>query len=306
MTGRRVAVIDVGSNSTNLLVLDGDGALVVRKGATTRLGEGLATSGILSQAAIARTVDAISSHVESARANGADIVRIVGTAACRRAGNTDELAGAIAGRTGLGLSVLAEADEAAMAFEGALSGLPAADVPTLVLDIGGGSTEFAFGVRETEFAASIPWGAVTATESHFSSDPPPPEDLTNLIGAVADDVDDVVRAHPALATPGRVVGVAGTIVTIARVEAGMATKDAAVLHGMRLTRDAAEDVFRTLATEGPAERILNPGMSRDRNDIIVAGCCILVAVLRRLSLDGLDVSTRGLMFGVAERERLLP
>jgi exopolyphosphatase/guanosine-5'-triphosphate,3'-diphosphate pyrophosphatase len=147
---------------------------------------------------------------------------------------------------------------------------------------------------------------VTATESHISSDPPRPEDLTNLIGAVADELEELSRVIPALASPARVIGVAGTIVTIAAIELGLHTFDEDLLHGMILSREATEDVFRTMATEPLALRRQNPGLPADRADIIVAGCCILVATMRRLRLDEIVVSTRSLLDGVANRARLLP
>lgn len=297
-----VAVIDVGTNSTNLLVVGADGADLDRVVASTRLGEGLATSGTLSAVAIARTVDAVASHAVTARSHGVERIVVTGTAACRRATNTGELADAIRSAAGATLEVLSESDEARLAYRGALRGLESVDVPTLVVDIGGGSTEYVVGVREAEQWASIPFGAVTSTESHFSKDPPPPEDLSNLIGAVSDELEELGRAIPTLANPGRVIGVAGTIVTVAAVELGLTDFDDTALHGLELTRDAAEDVFRTLATESPSDRAQNPGLPASRVDIIVAGCCILVATMRRLRLDALTVSTRSLLDGVAMRE----
>ena len=175
-----------------------------------------------------------------------------------------------------------------------------------MLDIGGGSTEYTLGVLEADQSASIPFGSVTSTASHLNTDPPLPEDLTNLIGAVADELEEIGRTMPGIVSPPRVVGVAGTIVTIAAVEIGLPTFDETALHGFVLTRDAAEDVFRTLATEPLADRVLNPGLPSDRADIIVAGCCILVATMRRLKIDSIIVSTHSLLDGVAERERLKP
>jgi exopolyphosphatase/guanosine-5'-triphosphate,3'-diphosphate pyrophosphatase len=153
-------------------------------------------------------------------------------------------------------------------------------------------------------SASIPFGSVTGTASHITTNIPRPEDLTNLIGAVSDDLEEIQRAIPAVNSPARAIGIAGTIVTIAAVEIGLASFNDAALHGFVLTRDAAEDVFRTLATETLAQRILNPGLSADRADIIVAGCCILVSTMRRLRLDEIVVSTRSLLDGIAARERL--
>ena len=127
-----------------------------------------------------------------------------------------------------------------------------------------------------------------------------------MIGAVQDELEEIGRLHPEMVTSQRVVGIAGTIVTVAAVELGLAEHDEAALHGFVLTREAAEDVFRTLATERLADRVLNPGLPRDRADIIVAGCCILVGFMRRLQLDEITVSTGSLRDGIALRGKLLP
>ena len=299
-----VAVIDVGTNSTNLLVQDDNGLDLARVVATTRLGEALQQTGLLSADAITRTVDMIASHIAVATSHGVSHVVITGTAACRRAHNTQKFIDAVQTRTGIVVEVLSEKDEATFAFRGALVGLPEILAPQLVIDIGGGSTEYTVGVLDAEMSASIPFGSVTGTASHITTNIPRPEDLTNLIGAVSDDLEEIQRAIPAVNSPARAIGIAGTIVTIAAVEIGLASFDDAALHGFVLTRDAAEDVFRTLATETLAQRILNPGLSADRADIIVAGCCILVSTMRRLRLDEIVVSTRSLLDGIAARERL--
>jgi len=301
-----VAAIDVGTNSTNLLVIDDHGAELTRVITSTRLGESLQSTGELSLEAMTRTVDVIASYAATARSHGATTIQIVGTAACRRARNTAAFSELLRDKTQLTLDVLSESDEAALTFSGALIGLPIIDTPTLVIDIGGGSTEYTVGTQSIDVFASIPFGAVTSTDSHISSDPPRPEDLTNLIGAVADEIEDITRDHPIVSTPMRTVGVAGTIVTIAAVELGLHEFDDAALHAMTLSRDAIEDVFRTMATEPLALRVQNPGLGPDRADIIVAGCCILVATMRRLHLAEITVSTRGLLDGVAHRARLNP
>jgi exopolyphosphatase/guanosine-5'-triphosphate,3'-diphosphate pyrophosphatase len=301
-----IAVIDVGTNSTNLLVQDSSGQDLARIVATTRLGETLHSTGSLSTEAIARTVSTIQSHIAVAQQHHAQHITITGTAACRRATNTADFIEAVRSATGLTVEVLSEKDEATFSFRGALSGLPELLAPTLVIDIGGGSTEYTVGVLDADMSASIPFGAVTATASHTGSQRPKPEDLTNLIGAVADELEELGRTIPVLASPSRVVGIAGTVVTIAAVEIGLAEFDEQQLHGFELTRDAAEDVFRTLATETLDERMLNPGLPAERADIIVAGCCILVATMRRLQLDSIIVSTRSLLDGIAQRDRLKP
>lgn len=301
-----VAIIDVGTNSTNLLVQDANGADLARVIATTRLGDTLQQLGSLSDDAIARTVDTIASHIEVARSHDTTRIVITGTAACRRASNTQQFIDAVQARTGIAVEVLNEKDEATFAFRGALTGLPEVLAPTLVIDIGGGSTEYTVGVLDAEMSASIPFGSVTGTASHITTDRARPEDLTNLIGAVSDELEEIQRAIPAINSPARAIGIAGTVVTIAAIEIGLASFDDTALHGFVLTRDAAEDVFRTMATETLAQRVLNPGLSADRADIIVAGCCILVATMRRLRLDEIIISTRSLLDGLAARERLKP
>lgn len=301
-----VSIIDVGSNSTNHLSLDADGNVTERRIVSTRLAQGLHQRGALSADGIARTVAAVRLHADTARSLGVERVRVVGTAACRRASNLAELSKAIVAETGLHLHVLSEDEEARASFAGALVGLDRTPAPTLVLDIGGGSTELAWGVEGPDVTASLPFGAVTATEAYFPTDPARPEDLTNLIGAVSDEIEDIVRRYPSVLAPARVVGVAGTIVTVAAVELGVPGFDAGRIHGMTLTRDAAEDVFRTVATESLPQRRLNPGLDEHRADIIVAGCCILVAVMRRLQLGEICVSVGGLLDGLALHERLSP
>jgi exopolyphosphatase/guanosine-5'-triphosphate,3'-diphosphate pyrophosphatase len=301
---KTVAAIDVGTNSTNLLVIDEHGTELTRGITSTRLGEGLQSTGELSLEAMTRTIEVIASYAATAQSFGATKIQIVGTAACRRARNTATFIELLRDKTQLTLEVLSESDEAAVTFSGALIGLPVIDTPTMVIDIGGGSTEYTVGTESIEIFASIPFGAVTSTDSHISSDLPRPEDLTNLIGAVSDELEDITRDHPVMGSPMRTIGVAGTIVTIAAVELGLPEFDDSALHGMSLSRDAAEDVFRTVATEPLALRVQNPGLGPDRADIIVAGCCILVATMRRLHLSEITVSTRGLLDGVASRVRL--
>lgn len=292
-----VAVIDVGTNSTNLLVLSGDGKEMDRRIAVTRLGRGLATTGLLGEEGIDATVETIARHLTAVPADAA--VRIVATEACRRAANARRFIDEVRSKTGYEVEIVTGEREGALSFGGATSGLPGDGRPTVVVDIGGGSTEVMFGVDGLQWAWSIGCGAVTQTEAHLQHDPPRPEELTNAIGEVADHVDDIVREHPEILDGPRVIGVAGTIVTVAAIEMGLARFDAGRLNGFVLTREAAEDVFRTLATESLADRKHNPGLPHDRADVIVGGCCVLVALFRRLKLESMTVSTSSLLDGVA-------
>jgi exopolyphosphatase/guanosine-5'-triphosphate,3'-diphosphate pyrophosphatase len=202
--------------------------------------------------------------------------------------------------------IIAGTEEGRLAYSGALSHLPAHDGITLVIDIGGGSTEIMIGEKSLQHAVSFPVGTVVLTESHLSHDPPRPEELTNAIGLVTDFMDDLLREHPDVAHATRVIGVAGSIVTIAAVEIGLQQFDATKLHGHSMSRSDVEEVFRTLATEKLADRKHNPGLPPDRADVIVGGCCVLVGIMRRLHLAEITVSVNNLLDGVIAQELSAP
>lgn len=297
-----VAAIDIGSNSTNLLVVDGNGNEIVREVNVTALGEGVARTSTLSPAAVERTMRVISRYADIVATHEAR-VHITGTAACRMATNTAEFFAQVQKVTGVAPRLLSPRDEARLAYLGATTSLPAVDGLTMVVDIGGASTELTVGTSEVLDSVSLPFGVVTLTEAELHRDPPRAEELSNAISIVGDAVDNAVIERPVLADAQRVVGVAGSIVTIAAVELGLHTFDAARLHGMQLTKDAAEDVFRTLATESLADRVHNPGLPVERAGVIVGGCCLLVAIMRRLGLDHIIVSTHNLLDGVVHEAR---
>lgn len=297
-----VAAIDIGSNSTNLLVVDGDGNEIVREVNVTALGEGVARTSTLSPAAVERTMRVISRYADIVATHEATL-HITGTAACRMATNTAEFFAQVQKITGAAPRLLSPSDEARLAYLGATTSLPAVDGLTMVVDIGGASTELTVGTSEVLDSVSLPFGVVTLTEAELHRDPPRAEELSNAISIVGDAVDNAVIERPVLADAQRVVGVAGSIVTIAAVELGLHTFDAARLHGMQLTKDAAEDVFRTLATESLADRVHNPGLPVERAGVIVGGCCLLVAIMRRLGLDHIIVSTHNLLDGVVHEAR---
>ena len=122
------------------------------------------------------------------------------------------------------------------------------------------------------------------------------------LGVVTDFMDDLIRDHPEVLNATRVVGVAGSIVTIAAVEIGLQDFDAQALHSVRMTRDNVEEVFRTLATESLADRKFNPGLPADRADVIVGGCCVLVGVMRKLRIPEIMVSVNNLLDGLVREE----
>ena len=163
-----------------------------------------------------------------------------------------------------------------MSFLGATSDLDAERGPFLVFDLGGGSTEFVYGTDDIEASISVDVGCVRMTERFLEHDPPLAEELSAAISLTDTYLDDVMQAIPDAGAAATFVGLAGTITNVAAVEMGLPEYDPDAIHHFVLTRDAAEDVFRTLATEPHDARIHNPGLEPARADVIVGGTCVLV------------------------------
>ncbi len=296
------AAIDIGSNSTNLLIVDQSGKTLERIVRSTRLGANIATTGELSKESIQRTLDCLGEYETLIKKHNVLHRRTVATAACRAANNTNQFFAEVEKISGTKPALISGETEGALSFVGATSALDE-KISTLVIDIGGASTELMVGTETLDFAVSLPFGAVNISEAELHRDPPRPEELTNAISLVSDAVDDVAHNYPLIGQVDRVVGVAGTIVTVAAVEIGQKTFDPSALHKLRLSREAVEDVFRTLATESLSDRVFNPGLPRDRADIIVGGCCVLVAVMRRLQISEIVVSQYNLLDGLISELR---
>jgi exopolyphosphatase / guanosine-5'-triphosphate,3'-diphosphate pyrophosphatase len=295
------AAIDIGTNSTRLLVLDAAGRAVHRRTEITQIGRAIEGTGQLDPDGVARTLDVLRDYRAVLDRLGVTRVTVAGTAAVRRASDAAAFLVAVEEAAGAEPIVLSGAEEGRLTFVGATADLDPANGAVLVVDLGGGSTELAVGqpgaADGPSEIVSIDLGCVTITEAELASDPPRPEELTNAIGAASHA--DARRALPLLEHVRTVVGVGGTITTVAAVELGLARYDRDRVHGLVLPRTAVEDVFRTLATEALADRVHNPGLQRERADVIVGGCCILVALLRNLPADELRVSDADLLDALA-------
>lgn len=298
-----VAAVDCGTNSTRLLVAvpEAGGRLrpLERLMTITRLGEGLGGTGRLHPDAVRRTLDVVARYREVMDVHGVTDVRVTATSAARDASNRDALLGAVADALGAPVELLGGEEEGRLAFAGAAAELDPSDGPFLVFDIGGGSTELAVGTHEAEGVVSVDMGCVRFTEAYLEHDPPTAAELSAAISVAQAHLEDVVREQPATREARTAVGLAGTLSTVAAVEIGLAAYDRDRIHHFRLTRAAAEDVFRTLATESRSERISNPGLAEARADVIVGGCCILVSVMRFFDLAEVVVSEADLLDGLA-------
>ena len=294
------AAIDCGTNSTRLLVVDAEGNTLERVMRVTRLGQGVDTSGRLAPEAVERTLAVVREFADALDGHGVppSRVRMSATSAARDASNRDELFDGAEAIVGVRPELLSGAEEGRLAFRGATSGLDPAPGPVLGLDIGGGSTEFIVGTTEPTGVVSIDVGCVRVTEKFLHGDPPDAGELSDALTVVRQHLDDVVRELPQASDAARLIGVAGTITTVAAIEVGLRHDDHNAVHHFTLTKAAAEDVFRTLALEPLRDRVHNPGLERARADVIVGGALVLVAVMRYFDFDECVVSVSDILDGL--------
>ena len=297
MTGP-VAAIDCGTNSTRLLVAEG-GTTLDRQMRITRLGRDTDATGALRPDAVDRTVEVLREYRSIMDRFGVERVRATATSAARDAANRGVFFDAAEDVLGVRPELLSGAREAELSFRGATADLDPDLGPFLVVDIGGGSTEFAFGTTEVLGSLSCDMGCVRLTEAYLHHDPPRPDELSQALSIVELHLQDVAREVPHAGDAATFVGLAGTVSAAAAVEIGLADYDRDRIHHFRLTRAAAEDVFRTLATEALADRIHNPGLERERADVIVGGMCVLVGVMRYFGFDECLVSEADILDGLA-------
>jgi exopolyphosphatase/guanosine-5'-triphosphate,3'-diphosphate pyrophosphatase len=300
--GPIVAAIDCGTNSTRLLVSEGGERTLERLMRITRLGQGVAASGRLDPEAIERTVDVLLEYRAVMDRLGVERVRMTATSAARDAANHDDFFDAADRAIGVRPELLSGDEEGALSFLGATAELETSRGPFLVVDIGGGSTEFAYGTSTCESAMSVDMGCVRMTEQFLHADPPSPDELSACLSVVELHIGDVLAAMPQVRDAATFVGLAGTVSTAAAVEIGLPVYDRDRIHHFVLSKAATEDVFRTLATEALADRIHNPGLERERADVIVGGLCVLVQIMRKLGLDECLVSEADILDGLVRSQ----
>jgi exopolyphosphatase / guanosine-5'-triphosphate,3'-diphosphate pyrophosphatase len=283
----RVAALDLGTNTTRLLVADvEDGALeeVHRETRITRLGEGVDARRRLLPVPIARVRNALSDYRRLAESLGAERTLLVATSAVRDAENGEAFLGEIEWSYGFTTQLVSGDEEAQLTRRGAH---PQPD--TLVLDIGGGSTELIV----DDFHTSLDIGSVRFTERFIHTDPPTAQELDACATAVRDALTNVN------VSPRAAIGVAGTVTTIAALDLGLAEYDRARVHGHRLTLDGARIQLARLAALPLAERRALPAIEPERAPVIVAGAIVLVETLAHFGLDAIEVSEHDILDGIA-------
>jgi len=298
MTAPVLAAIDCGTNSTRLLVSRGGAETLDRLMSITRLGEGVDRTGRLAPEAIERTLDCLRRYREVMDRHDVEVVRITATSAARDAANRDEFFAAGEAVVGSRLELLSGPAEGRLSFRGATAELDPARGPFLVVDLGGGSTELSVGTAFCEAAMSLDVGCVRLTEKYLHGDPPLPEELHACLSVTGAHLDDVDREMPEARRARTLVGLAGTVSTAAAVEQGLLAYDRGKIHHFDLTKAAAEEVFRTLATEARADRAANPGLEPGRVDVIVGGMAILVKIMRHFGFESCLVSESDILDGM--------
>ena len=304
----RLAAFDVGTNSTRLLVADADGGAIVaehaREMVITRLGKGVDRTGRFDPAALARTLEVLAGYAGTCRRLGVARRRLVATSATRDAADRQTFLDGVHDLLGVDAEVLTGQAEAATAYRGATATL-AEDLPTLVVDIGGGSTELILGDgRAARAMISLDIGCVRLFERHLHHDPPTAGEAAALRADVAAHLAEVAGVLDPSAAD-RVVGVAGTVTTVTAIALGLDAYDPGRIQ--RATVDATEItcVADKLAAMTVAERAALPVMARGREDVIAAGALLLDELVRRFGIRQVIASETdildGILLGLAER-----
>jgi exopolyphosphatase / guanosine-5'-triphosphate,3'-diphosphate pyrophosphatase len=295
------AAIDCGTNSTRLLVSDGDGRELIRLMRITRLGQGVDRDNTLAPEAIARTVDVLHEFRRSMDDLRVDRVRMVATSAVRDAENGADFIDAAAAAVGAVPEVLSGLEEGKLAYRGASADLSPFEGDTLVVDIGGGSTEITLGRAGSVSSVSLQLGCVRLTERLLTSDPPTPEQVVTTRIAIADALTRGEQRMPELLgldARRRLVGLAGTVSTLASLKLEMAEYDVDRLHHATISLAEVVGLCDTLASLSAAERRGLVGMVPGRADVILGGALVLEVVLARYQCPEVIVSEKDILDGI--------
>lgn len=293
----RVAAVDIGTNTTRLLIAEVAGDQVIRldrRATVTRLGQGVDAGRTLLPGAIRRTVTVLSGYAEAMREAGCDRVRAVATSATRDAANRNEFLDAAVAALGVRPEMITGEEEAQLSFSGTTAGA-AGSPPYLVIDLGGGSTEFVLGTESPRYLVSVDIGSVRLTEQAL---PEHPASLAEVAGARR-RVDDVLAAGVALPeTPGTALGVGGTFTSLAAMHLELETYDADRVHGTRLDIDDLVGLVERLARLTIAETEAIPALDPARAPVLLGGAVVAEQAVRHSGAVAIVVSEHDILDGI--------
>ncbi|WP_181019698.1 Ppx/GppA phosphatase family protein [Nonomuraea typhae] len=301
----RVAAIDCGTNSVRLLIADlaGDTLTdVERLMEIVRLGQDVDRTGRLAPEALERTFAAMRRYQELIERHGAGATRVVATSATRDAANRQDFVDGVREIFGVVPEVVSGAEEAELSFTGATGDLArlSLDAPYLVLDPGGGSTEFVVGDEHVEGAISVDIGSVRLFERHLkhAGDPPPAAAVESVVADIEAALDLVAQSVP-VQKANTLVGLAGSVTTVASIALDLPFYDSLIIHHSRISAADVHEVTRKLLSMTHSDRLAIPSMHPGRADVIGAGALILDRVLRRFAFSQVIVSERDILDGIA-------
>jgi exopolyphosphatase / guanosine-5'-triphosphate,3'-diphosphate pyrophosphatase len=291
-----VAAIDCGTNTVKLLIGDLPD-VAVRETRMVRLGQDVDRTGRLADEALARAFAAIDEYAALIEAHDVERLRFCATSATRDAANAQVFSDGVFARLGVRPEVLTGSEEAAIAFDGAVRNLAAApDLPVLVIDVGGGSTELILGDTQPRQAHSMDIGSVRLHERHLHDDPPTAEQVAACVA----DIDATLDASPVdAAEAATVVGVSGTVTTVAAGVLDLASYDREAIDQQVLRVDDVLAIVERIVAMPVARRLELPYLHPGRADVIDAGALILSRVLRRARTETIVVSESDILDGIA-------
>ena len=307
----RVAAVDCGTNSIRLLVADvdpatGDLTELDRRMRIVRLGQGVDRTGRLAPEALERTFDACREYAAVIKELGADKLRFVATSASRDADNSDTFVRGVLDILGVEPEVITGDQEAQLSFDGATKELVGGDhleKPYLVVDIGGGSTEFVVGDDRVRAARSVDIGCVRMTERHLVLDGAVVDPATpDRVAAIRSDIDaalDLAEETVPVSSAATLVGLAGTVTTVAAIALGLEEYDSEAIHHSRVSVGQVREITGRLLASTHAERAAIPAMHPGRVDVITSGALVLLAVMERTGAREVVVSEHDILDGIA-------
>ena len=297
----RVGAIDCGTNSIRLLIADIDGnnfREVVRDMEIVRLGQGVDETGQFHPDAIARTLAAVDKFAAEIAKRGVEKIRFCATSATRDATNRHLFVDGVRERLGIELEVISGDEEAALSFAGAIKDLDPSNGPFLVVDIGGGSTEFVFGTSTVEAARSVNIGCVRMTERHFASDPATAEQIEAARSDIQAAIAQAAAVVP-ITKAKTLVAVAGTATTVAAAALDLPEYDRYTIHLSRISAQQTHDAATMFATSTREQRLALGYMHPGRVDVIAAGSLVLSEIMKATGASEFVASESDILDGMA-------